>query len=97
MKTYTGTRTIDGLDVRVDDQPLSEHTDIHIFSRTGFEWTYEGSGPKQLAFAILMDHLNDKDKALQVVDGFMTEIVANLANDWSLTSEDVEKAIKALA
>ena len=96
MKTYSGTRTIDGLDVRVNDQPLSDHADIHKFTGNGFEWTYEGPGPKQLAFAILMDHINDKTKALQLADGFMTEIVANFANEWTLTSDDVEKAINAL-
>jgi Family of unknown function (DUF6166) len=54
MKTYTGDRTIDGVDVQVDSHPLSERMDIIKLTDTGFEWTYEGAGPKQLAFALLI-------------------------------------------
>src|SRR5262245_60407529 len=64
VKTYEGKRSIDGLVVTVDGQPLSEHYEIKRFTNWGFEWTYEGASPQQLALAILYDHLADKERAV---------------------------------
>lgn len=96
MKTYTGDRTIDGVDVRVDGQPLPDRVDIHKFSSNGFEWTYEGEGPQQLALSLLADHLDDDQAALKLAEPFMMSVVANLANEWTITSDDIEAAVAAL-
>ncbi len=96
MKTYEGKRTIDGLVVTVDGAPLSEHDEIKRFTKFGFEWTYEGDSPRQLALAILTDYLGDNERALRLSEPFMKEIVANLDNDWRLTGSDVDAAIEAL-
>ena len=56
MKTFAGRRTIDGLVVTVDGRPLPEHQEIKQFTKYGFEWTYEGENPQQLALAILYEH-----------------------------------------
>ena len=64
MKTYTGDRTIDGIRVLVDAEPLDPRIDLRRLSDTGFEWTYEGGAPAQLALALLADHFQDDDKAL---------------------------------
>ena len=53
MKTYQDAREIDGLEVTVDGRPLSEHYEVKQFTKSGFEWTYEGPSPQQLALAIL--------------------------------------------
>lgn len=95
MKTYTGVRTIDGLEVKVDGAPLDERYDLKKFTSWGFEWTYEGAEPTQLALAILADHLDDGDKAIESCERFMRDVVANLDNDWTLTSDDIEKALNA--
>ena len=63
MKTYEGKRSIDGLLVTVDGRPLPEHYEVKQFTKWGFEWTYEGASPQQLALAILYDHLGDKERA----------------------------------
>jgi hypothetical protein len=97
MKTYEGKRTIDGLVVTVDGTPLPEHYEVKRFTKFGFEWTYEGDSPRQLALAILVDYLGDKDKALRLTEPFMTEIVANLDNDWRLTGADIDAAVRAMA
>ena len=55
-KTYEGKRSIDGLVVTVDGRPLPEHYEVQRFTNWGFEWTYEGTSPQQLALAILYDH-----------------------------------------
>ncbi|MCY4470126.1 MAG: DUF6166 domain-containing protein [Thiotrichales bacterium] len=95
MKTYAGDRTIDGLMVTVDDEPLDQRLDIHRYSENGFEWTYEGAASRQLALAILADHLGDADRALSLVEPFMSEVVANFDNTWEMTSDDVADAIEA--
>ncbi|MCK5363864.1 MAG: hypothetical protein KAR22_12885 [Gammaproteobacteria bacterium] len=93
MKTYTGDRTIDGISVLVDGRPLGPRFDLRRFSDTGFEWTYEGGAPAQLALALLAEHFQDDDKALAHHEGFMREIVANFDNEWVMTSEDVDTAL----
>ncbi len=96
MKTYTGSRTIDGIRVLVDGRPLGERYDLTKFTDGGFEWTYEGAEPSQLALALLADHLGDDQKALQLCDRFMREVVANLDNDWEITSKDIDGALAGI-
>ena len=95
MKTYAGVRTIDGLKVTVDGAPLDEHYEVKQFTTWGFEWTYEGAEPSQLALAILVDHLGDSAKALEHCDRFMREVVANMDNDWTLTGDEIDEALKS--
>jgi len=93
VKNYTGDRTIDGISVLVDGQPLGPRFDLRRLSETGFEWTYEGGAPAQLALALLADHFQDDDKALAHHQNFMREIVANFDNEWVMTSEDIDTAL----
>jgi hypothetical protein len=89
MATFEGKRTIDGLVVTVDGRPLDEHYDVKRFTTYGFEWTYEGDSPQQLALAILYEHLDDKERAIRMSEPFMKKIVANLDNDWTLGSDEI--------
>ena len=89
MAMYEGKRTIDGLVVTVDGRQLDEHYDVKRFTRYGFEWTYEGESPQQLALAILYEHLRDKERAIRLSEPFMKTVVANLDNDWTLGSEEI--------
>ena len=61
MSHYQGTRTSQGCIVTVDGKPLNLRLDLWNHSPTGFEWGYGGSGPAQLALAILAHHYRDKD------------------------------------
>ena len=56
-KYYTGIRDKRDLLVHVDGRTLFpfESQQIHNHSPGGFEWGYGGSGPSQLALAILLD------------------------------------------
>ena len=90
MKTYAGKRTIDGLVVTVDGKRLDEHYDVKRFTKYGFEWTYEGDSPQQLALAILFEQLGDKDRAIKLSEPFMKQVVANLDNDWTLAGDVVD-------
>lgn len=94
MKTYEGKRTIDGLVVTVDGKPLDEHYEVKRLTKYGFEWTYEGESPQQLALAILYDYLGDKDRAIGLSEPFMKAVVANLDNDWVLTAAEVDAFLR---
>lgn len=96
MKQYVGDRTIDGVKVTVDGAPLNPRTDVTEFTKNGFEWSYEGPEPRQLALAMLMDHLGDAGAAKKVVDPFMRAVVANFGNEWEMTSSDIDSALAAL-
>jgi hypothetical protein len=96
MKTYEGRRNIDGLVVTVDGVKLDEGYAVKQFTRWGFEWTYEGPSPQQLALAILYDHLGDKERAIRMSEPFMKKVVADLDNDWTLTSEEIDAAIRTI-
>ena len=96
MKTYEGKRAFDGLIVTVDGAKLPEHYEVKQFTTWGFEWTYEGESPQQLALAILYDHLGDRTRAIGLSERFMKRVVADLDNDWTLTSADVDAALAGL-
>jgi hypothetical protein len=96
MKSFCGDRTIDGIKVTVDGRPLDQRLDIHAYTANGFEWSYEGDEPRQLALAILAEHLDDPTQALKLVDPFMTSVVANFGNEWEMSSADIDAALTAL-
>ncbi len=96
MKTYAGSRTIDGIKVTVDGQALDERYDLKRFTTSGFEWTYEGYEPAQLALALLADHLGDDQRAVALCDSFMRRVVSDLDNDWTLTGADIDKVLGEL-
>lgn len=96
MKVYQGQHSIDGLTVTVDGRRLDQHWDVKCFTRSGFDWTYEGSHPQQLALAILYDHLGDRERAIRLSKAFMKTVVANFDNNWTLTSQDVDAAISSI-
>jgi hypothetical protein len=68
-------------------------------SPTGFEWGYYGSGPAQLAYAILRtweEMVEGRDKrqakayALRMYQVFKDDVIAGIKEDeWTITSERV--------
>jgi hypothetical protein len=96
MKCYHGTRLAQVAEVTVNDQPLNPRLDLRKHSPNGFEWGYGGSGPTQLALAILADHLGDDEKALQLYQLFKWQVVAFLPHQsWILTSNEVEDRVQS--
>ena len=93
MKIYEGARSLEGAIVTVDGSRLPPRHDLRLLSKAGFEWTYEGAGPAQLALALLADHLGDDQAALREYERFMREMVAQLDNAWRLTSDDIDAAL----
>jgi len=96
MKIYEGGRGLAGAEVTVDGAPLDPCFDVKTFSPMGYEWTYEGDGPRQLALALLCDHLGDPHRALALTEAFMRDVVTELDNAWLLTTEDMAEAVKRI-
>jgi hypothetical protein len=96
VKTYVGGRSLAGAEVTVDGKPLDPRYGLKRLSPTGFEWTYEGNGPAQLALALLADHLGDDARALALYEPFMRAVVAELDNSWELTSAEIDAALKTI-
>jgi len=63
MKLYEGRRVGGVASVTVDRLAIDPCTDIKSHSPSGLEWGYGGSGPAQLALAIVADHLEIKKAA----------------------------------
>jgi hypothetical protein len=97
MRTYVGGRGLAGAEVTVDGRALDPRFDLKRLSPAGFEWTYEGNGPAQLALALLADHLGDDNRALALYEPFMRAVVAELDNSWELTSREIDAALANLS
>ena len=95
MTTYTGERIGSRVLVRVDDEPLCPRLDLCPHSPNGFDWGYRGSGPAQLALAILADHLpSDENRALAHYQRFRERVIERLGSDcWTLTDREVDEAL----
>jgi hypothetical protein len=65
-------------------------------SPDGFQWGYGGSGPAQLALAILLDYLGDKDEALRLHQPFKWAIIARLPKDkaWEIDALTIEDFLR---
>ena len=97
MKRYEGRRQGYAVIVTVDGRRLNPRFDLWNHSPTGFEWGYGGSGPAQLALAILADHCRDDDQALNFYQRFKWAVVAELPHrGWTLTSDDVAAVLQKL-
>jgi len=73
---------------------LSARLDLVNHSPTGFEWGYPGSGPAQLAFAILMDHYGRFRLASRLYQTFKARFLAPLEdNEWELVPAEIDSIL----
>ena len=96
MKTYIGTRDGQGtahVFVQTGNamRALPLRLDIANHSPTGFDWGYAGSGPAQLALAILADALGNDERADWLHQAFKRDRIATLLEDfnWQMTVAEV--------
>ncbi len=66
--------------VWIDGRELTPQESLKVFnhSPTGFMWSYGGSGPAQLALAILLELSGDKDWALEWCQDFKWQVIARI-------------------
>ncbi|MBM3491390.1 MAG: hypothetical protein FJX68_13260 [Alphaproteobacteria bacterium] len=93
MKLYRGERKAGGTVATVDGRPLDPRRDLRDFRAGSFEWGYEGSGPSQLALAILAD-LKGPTEALKHYKSFLRTVIAELDGDtWQLKAAEIERRL----
>ena len=95
MKRYEGRREGYAVTVTVNGRRLNPRHDLWNHSPTGFEWGYGGSGPAQLAMAILADHCNNDEEALNFYQRFKWALIAELPHrSWTLTSQEIDLVLQ---
>jgi len=92
-KRYRAYRGEEYVTLSCDGQliPLSESLKLRNHSPTGFEFGYGGSGPSQLALAILLDCVGEK-LALGFYQDFKFQFVSTEQGDELVIYEDEIKA-----
>lgn len=85
-------RTFEPYVVTVNGRRLDPRFDLVNHSPDGFAWGYGGSGPAQLAFAILCD-LYGEEMARDFHQDFKEKVVRRLPENWRLTEADIFAAI----
>jgi hypothetical protein len=72
--------------------------DLFNHSPTGFGWGYGGSGPAQLALALLADALGDDDLAVRLHQAFKFKVVACWPEGerWWITADQIAAVVKLI-
>jgi hypothetical protein len=98
IKIYSGEIIYNEMVVTVNDSLLPLRLDLRNHSPTGFAWGYGGSGPSQLALAILADYLRDDHTALTLYMDFKWAVITRLPERkvWTLTGVQIDKALHQL-
>jgi hypothetical protein len=103
-KLYRGWRLADGAHVKIElpdgeIRPLRLRLDLANHSPTGFEWGYAGSGPAQLALALLADATRRDATAVALHQSFKFKVITPLARDrtWEMTEDDVIRHAAAIS
>lgn len=75
---------------------LNPRRDIHDHSPTGMMWGYHGSGPAQLALAILADHFDfGVNRAKEFYQEFMGKVISRVKGDYFvLSSQEIDAALR---
>ena len=93
MNTYTP-NPLDYYEVLLNGKPLDKKLHIANHSPTGFAWGYSGSGPAQLALAIMCaehgDNLHHHPIHYQFFKQYVIAKLPAPPNTWSLTSEMIK-------
>ena len=82
----------DGDSVKEIDPARSQK--VYNHSPSGFNWGYGGSGPAQLALAILLEVCNDETAAQMFYQEFKWQFIATLPdNEWTIPFDAIDEWI----
>ena len=98
MNHYFGRRDQKGdAVVKMNGQPFdpARSQQVRNHSPDGFEWGYGGSGPSQLALAILLEEM-DEEIALSLYQDFKWVVIAQLESEWMMDSDSIRSIVSAL-
>lgn len=102
-KMYVGRRsihctvTVQEISKAVKPRKLNPRLDVRNHSPDGFEWGYGGSGPAQLALAILCEHFGDKVLAQAWYQQFKFRVIAAIKSDeFVFTTDEITRELGLL-
>jgi len=98
MALFIGRRINQVCTVEKDGHPLSPRWSLSLrnHSPAGFNWGYSGSGPAQLALALLLEETTVKE-ALHLYQPFKRAVVSRFEGDrWQATSEGFQTILAKL-
>lgn len=99
-KVYEGIVSRNGCSVLVNGKPLPLERSLKIrnHSPSGFGWGYLGSGPAQLALAILLDYYDNAGKAERLYQPFKRCVVAawDIDDGWKITGAEIDHVCAGL-
>jgi len=80
---------------RVNVDSLDPAPSQKVWSHSGgFEWGYEGSGPAQLALALLLDATGDRDMAVKYHQDFKRNFVAGWKASWQVNAGQIRRWVE---
>jgi len=81
---------------KVDIRPLSPEPSRKLWNHSpdGFEWGYCGSGPAQLALALLLDALGDEKLAVCYHQAFKECFVAGWKSIWDIRAGQIKRWVQ---
>ena len=98
MPIYRGYRYQESgnLVVTKDGKPLSPAPSQKVCNHSpdGFQWGYGGSGPAQLALALLLDVTGNAELSGRLHQRFKRHFVAAWGEKWQIRKEDIEMWIE---
>ncbi len=96
---YEGHRRSEGgpQEVTIRNEPEGSVVPLHPawsqrlrnHSPDGFQWGYLGSGPAQLALALLLDCTRDEQLSLRHYQDFKFIVIAVFNDDWAITQDEI--------
>lgn len=98
MAVYKGVRKTDEEIVTKNGSKLSPKPSQEICNHSpdGFSWGYPGSGPAQLALALLYDVTGDKELSETYHHVFKWEHVNRWEDTWEITDEEIKEWLEAV-
>lgn len=80
-----------GYKVLVNGQLLDPGYHLRNHSPDGFAWGYGGSGPSQLALALMLDATKDLERTSSMYQDFKFDKIAGLSKDepWEMTDTEI--------
>lgn len=103
LKVFKGVRSdnnICSVTVQQVDAPtyyLYDFLNVRNHSPSGFEWGYSGSGPAQLAVAILCDIYGPESAEVLMYQDFKSAVIVQLPKEkWELTEQNIRAIVDSL-
>lgn len=96
MTVYRGRRAGGDTFIMKDDKklPLAPSLELCNHSPTGFNWGYGGSGPAQLALALLLDVTKDAELSSRLHQDFKWAYVSRWGEMWEISSNEIKEWIR---